>query len=354
MTLAKQKTGHTLIRSGQLSQFKRSLTQLIAMNSDNIENLTQVIFDYTCGHCFYCGKKLYIHDEEKGVDILDEEASHDHLIPVSMFGLLVEGNAVLSCSTCNGEKTSMSAEAYYLKRVEENKHVFFDTYEKFMEAINELFEIYRKNWPLYASLNKRIESGEVTEVALSDLINFSKANFVNADLVFEVNSASYFEAPRKDSPSNDENKEEILINQRFDYLIENKEKFSPLFSASNDRDVVKKKELMSKHFSDIMIEASKFFTKTSKRTYYAELNALYSLGAHLYDRAYNDIDSLGRMSKDKALKEVTHYSRLKGRSEESTKNLFTYLSLATNNKELMLNDKLIISIDEHLRNKKEK
>lgn len=142
-------------------------------------------FEYTNGHCFYCGKKLY-RKQLNGEIVLSNETTFDHIIPKWTFSILVEGNTAICCKSCNNSKNGSNAIDYYNQMYSEKKITLYDTPDEFDEAIQMLDSLYKENFPLLYLLNHEMLEGEITSVSLENYLNCFKLTPYTIDFMLPI------------------------------------------------------------------------------------------------------------------------------------------------------------------------
>lgn len=143
--LKSKKLNYKKYSGSSASGWKRDWTDVLsrAYNEETQTYGEDFALHLTNGCCFYCNKKLYDLDSQDTVFFKDYQ--WDHFIPSAVGGLLVEGNTVLACSSCNLEKSDMPAEDYWRFRVSSKLPVRFKTFQEFSEVSEKLLNIYKNN-----------------------------------------------------------------------------------------------------------------------------------------------------------------------------------------------------------------
>lgn len=218
--------------------FRRVISNLIqnSVNPDNEKDTMEHAFKMTEGRCFFCGEKLYYTDME-GNKHLVKSANLDHIIPANVFGLLVKGNAALTCRDCNCSKSNIPAIEYFNLRYNARQITLYDTPKDFQDKLDEFYSEYSQSWPMMAMLNKQIENGDLTEISLETIIMCASVNPADkSQFMIPVNYSpqgnAKFESNDLDSKSNH------LINQLEIKRNEEIKKEKPLFWATPKSEVV--------------------------------------------------------------------------------------------------------------------
>jgi 5-methylcytosine-specific restriction endonuclease McrA len=71
------------------------------------------LFELYAGCCYYCGVAVRQNNGERPE--VNEHATLDHLIPLSMGGTNEPGNIVLACRGCNLERGTMDATKFLMR-----------------------------------------------------------------------------------------------------------------------------------------------------------------------------------------------------------------------------------------------
>ena len=111
-------------------------------------------FEQTQGRCLYCGKKLYVlrKDEYR----LSTDATFDHLIPVSYFGIYERGNIAMACKECNTKRQTMTPERFYNEMCKKEQPVLFDTFPEFKECLTTFYNEYKRVNPRFFDLGYKV------------------------------------------------------------------------------------------------------------------------------------------------------------------------------------------------------
>ena len=118
--------------------------------------------------CHYCGKKITNKDE----------LTVDHVVPVSKGGENEKDNFVISCKTCNREKSNLSAERYteflnIIKIMSESS--ILESVEKAINGLKEI--IIGFNGEIYA-MKAKLTAAEKKRAAVLDSMMFKRFNVV--------------------------------------------------------------------------------------------------------------------------------------------------------------------------------
>lgn len=161
--------------SKDIGKFRRVLLELVADQMFDSKETLQAAFDFTEGHCFYCGAKLYTRGTD-GRDELIKTASLDHIIPALHLGVIAPGNAALSCVACNLNKGAHSVRDYYQRRFNAKMVCYFDTQSELDLALEELEATYSKSLPLLQLISRELESEEHENFSLGTFLNCISVN----------------------------------------------------------------------------------------------------------------------------------------------------------------------------------
>lgn len=133
----------------------RDISDFVSSNvAENKYDVIKFAFDQTNGRCLYCGKKLYILRKQKYV--LSDDATIDHIIPVSCFGLTEQGNIALACKDCNIERQNETPERFYNTMYYDNRPVLYDTLNEFKEHLQVFYDEYERLNPRFFMLGYNV------------------------------------------------------------------------------------------------------------------------------------------------------------------------------------------------------
>lgn len=110
----------------------------------------------TKGKCLYCGVPLYNVKKytETGIVEYSNNLHYDHIYPAIQLNLFDIGNVVLSCESCNLDKSSSLPLDYYDKRAAQNLSLYTYDRENFEKFLSEYIEPYKTKWPDHYEIHK--------------------------------------------------------------------------------------------------------------------------------------------------------------------------------------------------------
>lgn len=181
------------------------------------EELKQLIFDLTKGHCFYCGRKLY-NVKSNSIKLIPS-ATIDHLIPASSLGMCVKGNIVLACDNCNQERGVQTPIDYYKKLEASNTPRLYDTLHGFESKLGKIENIYKTNYPESYYLAKNLYENKFDDfkIVLQTSKNKKQDNFI-FDLLSMIQDSENGN-PEKTSSSSIELLNHSNIKDSYDRLV---------------------------------------------------------------------------------------------------------------------------------------
>lgn len=148
---------------GSKSELIRSALDIYTRQSGDTE---QEVYDAaanaTNGHCFLCGKR-----------IIDDNGNHipktgrptwDHFFPLKDFNLLVKGNTLLACQSCNSSKNGGDPFEHYKALLEDpTKTTYFKSMKELEDFIEEYSVAYKMNYTDFYWVGQKNLRGELSD-----------------------------------------------------------------------------------------------------------------------------------------------------------------------------------------------
>lgn len=126
-----------------------ALSQVIdsqkTVNTSIFYEVYQYAMNLTNGNCFWCDTKLVVHDGSKKPEQLTGESHWDHFIPAAQWGLFIRGNVVLSCISCNLDKSDSDPIEYWEYRKSLKLPLRYKTIDAFQSVYRKLVNEASKN-----------------------------------------------------------------------------------------------------------------------------------------------------------------------------------------------------------------
>lgn len=146
---------------------------------------------YKC-RCIYCGKKLgKVHENILG---LNNEASMEHIVPASFWGLFVKGNIALACKDCNNMRGNTNIYEFYSDLIKTNHKTLFPSLKAFKKSLDKFQLPYKETYPQIFALNNEIinDPSILDTENISINISYKKSNITNVVTApLRVNNSSY-------------------------------------------------------------------------------------------------------------------------------------------------------------------
>lgn len=268
--------------------------------------------EQTEGRCIYCGRKLYICKNNEY--IFNDNATIDHLIPVSDWGLFAKGNVALACRDCNSKRGNIPPRDYFKILHDSEIPTLYDSLSDFDYNLYNFEAPYRNAFPQIFDMGQYFMTAGKHSEKISITVSYD-TNGIDHEITFPEFLMQNSNSNAASNGNLSKNKQ-LISNQLFRNRV-----ISHLIKMSGIQNEQKKKS----------------FIRSADRT----MHTLYGMG-------FRDADSIHGMKKSAVLALRRILSKQSDISLSRTRLVLSYLGIAFDNQNFELLEGLMPSVIENV------